>query len=135
MDERVPCMLACVQSVPLLESHSSWITISFLCLLFKDRVSQSPGWPQTHFVAEDELEAPSASVSRVMGFRACASTADVCGARNQTSSSTLPTHPWPPFTNLHSLPLKYEAYPNFRTVRFFFHSLHATTLSPIFYSF
>lgn len=55
----------------------------FFVLSFKDGVSFYPGWPQTHSVAEGELEDPS--VSRVTELQACASTSDVCGARNQIS--------------------------------------------------
>lgn len=53
----------------------------FFVLSFKDGVSCYPGWPQTHSVAEGELEAPS--VSRVIELQVCASISNVGGTRNQ----------------------------------------------------
>jgi hypothetical protein len=47
------------------------------CFVFRDRVSLfSPGCPGTHFVDQAglELRNPPASVSRVLGLKACATT-------------------------------------------------------------
>jgi hypothetical protein len=57
------------------------IVLSFVCLfvcLFQDRVSLcSPGCPGTHFVDQAVLELRNlpASASRVLGLKACATTA------------------------------------------------------------
>jgi hypothetical protein len=51
----------------------------FVCL-FRDRVSlYSPGCPGTHFVDQAglELRNPPASASRVLGLKACATTAQL----------------------------------------------------------
>jgi hypothetical protein len=54
----------------------------FVCLfVFPDRVSlYSPGCPETHFVdqAGFKLRNPPASASRVLGLKACATTAWFC---------------------------------------------------------
>jgi hypothetical protein len=50
---------------------------SFFFLIFRDRVSlYSPGCPRTHFVDQAglKLRNPSASASRVLGSKACATT-------------------------------------------------------------
>jgi hypothetical protein len=50
----------------------------FFFLVFQDRVSlYSPGCPGTHFVDQAglELRDPPASASRVLGLKACATTA------------------------------------------------------------
>ena len=52
----------------------------FFFLVFPDRVSlYSPGCPGTHFVdqAGFELRNPPASASRVLGLKACATTAQL----------------------------------------------------------
>lgn len=39
------------------KSHlTSWPPIFFVLLFLKDRVSCSPGWPPTRYIAEDDLE-------------------------------------------------------------------------------
>jgi hypothetical protein len=56
-------------------SNCSYYWISFS---FRDRVSlHSPGWPGTHFVDQAglELRNPPASASRVLGLKACTTTA------------------------------------------------------------
>jgi hypothetical protein len=50
----------------------------FVVVVFRDRVSlYSPGCPGTHFVDQAglELRNPPASASRVLGLKACATTA------------------------------------------------------------
>jgi hypothetical protein len=59
-----------------------FVVVVFVCLfvcLFQDRVSlYSPGCPGTHFVNQAGPELRNPSASRVLGLKACASTAQVC---------------------------------------------------------
>jgi hypothetical protein len=67
----------CLDPVPFISN----LKFSFLvCLFFQDRVSLcSPGCPGTHSVDQAglELRNPPASVSGVLGLKACATTAQL----------------------------------------------------------
>jgi hypothetical protein len=72
--------LVLTKHVSLLFGLVWFLFVLFCILVFRDRVSlYSPGCPGTHFVDQAglELRNPPASVSRVLGLKACATTPGV----------------------------------------------------------